>query len=46
VLAGMRAISMTVPADTVGACMEWWGVTLFLDGNDNIRGVALRHGAP
>lgn len=44
-LAGLRAISLTAPADTVGACLEWWGVTLFLAG-DEIRGVALRLGSP
>lgn len=45
-LAGLRAITLTAPADTVAACMEWWGVTLFLDAADRIRGVALRQGAP
>lgn len=46
VLAGLRAISLTVPDDVTSACLEWWGVTLFLDSRDRIRGVALRLGAP
>ncbi len=45
-LAGTRAITLSAPADTVGACMEWWGVTLFLDADDLIRGVSLRLGSP
>lgn len=45
-LVGLRAITLTPPRDTVGACMEWWGVTLFLDENHLIRGVALRLGSP
>jgi hypothetical protein len=45
-LAGLRAVSLTAPADTTAACMDWWGVTLFLDGADRVRGVALRLGAP
>jgi hypothetical protein len=46
VLAGLRAISLTAPSDTTMACLQWWGVTLFLDDDDRIRGVALRLGAP
>jgi hypothetical protein len=45
-LVGMRAISLTAPSDTVSACMEWWGVTLFLDTDAKIRGAALRLGSP
>lgn len=45
-LANLRAISLTAPSDTTSACSEWWGVTLFLDGEDKIRGVALRLGSP
>ncbi len=44
-LEGLRAISLTVPSDTISACMDWWGVTLFLEG-DRVRGVALRLGSP
>ena len=44
-LAGLRAISLTVPEDAIDSCMDWWGVTLFLEG-DEIRGVALRLGSP
>jgi hypothetical protein len=44
-LAGLRAISLTVPEASIDSCMNWWGVTLFLDG-DAIRGVALRLGSP
>lgn len=44
-LAGLRAISLTVPEDAIDSCMNWWGVTLFLDGGD-IGGVALRLGSP
>ena len=45
-LADARAISLTAPADVTSSCMEWWGVTLFLDPQDQIRGVALRLGSP
>lgn len=45
-LAGLRPLTLTPPADTVGACLQWWGVTLFLDDHDLIRGVALRLGSP
>jgi hypothetical protein len=45
-LAGLRAISLTTPADIRRACLDWWAVTLFLDGEDHIRGVALRLGSP
>ena len=44
-LAGLRAISLTVPEDSIDSCLQWWGVTLFLD-HDQIRGVALRFGSP
>jgi hypothetical protein len=44
-LAGLRAISLTVPEDSIDSCLQWWGVTLFLD-SDQIRGVALRLGSP
>jgi len=44
-LAGLRAVSLTVPEDSIDSCLSWWGVTLFLDG-DQIRGVALRLGSP
>lgn len=44
-LAGLRAISLTVPEDSIDSCMDWWDVTLFLDG-DEIRGVAMRLGSP
>lgn len=43
--AELRSISLTAPSDTTSACSEW-GVTLFLDGEKNIRGVALRLGSP
>ena len=45
-LDGLRAISLTAPDDVTSACLEWWGVTLFLDSQDRIRGVALRLGSP
>lgn len=45
-LAGLRALSLSSPADVTSACLEWWGVTLFLDQQDRIRGVALRLGSP
>lgn len=45
-LDGLRAISLTAPGDVTSACFEWWGVTLFLDSQDRIRGVALRLGSP
>lgn len=45
-LADARAISLTAPADVTSSSMEWWGVTLFLDPQDQIRGVALRLGSP
>ncbi len=45
-LTDLRAISLTSPADVTSACMEFWAVTLFLDGHDEIRGVALRLGSP
>ena len=45
-LEGLRALSLASPADVTSACLEWWGVTLFLDAQDRIRGVALRLGAP
>lgn len=45
-LAGLRAISLTAPEDVTSACHEWWGVTLFLDSDDEITGVALRLGSP
>ncbi|WP_041546767.1 PASTA domain-containing protein [Nocardioides sp. XL1] len=44
-LAGLRAISLTVPEDAIDSCLQWWGVTVFLD-HDQIRGVALRLGSP
>lgn len=43
---GLRAISLTAPDDVTSACLEWWGVTLFVDSRDRIRGVALRLGSP
>ncbi len=46
VLTGLRAVSLVSPADVVGACMEWWAITLFLTLDDRIAGVALRLGAP
>lgn len=45
-LAGLRAISLTASPDVTDSCMDWWGVTLFLDNHDRIRGVALRLGSP
>lgn len=45
-LAGLRAISLTAPEDVTSACLEWWSVTLFLDSDNEIRGVALRLGSP
>ena len=45
-MAGTRAITLTAPSDTVSACMEWWGVTLFLDEDNLIHGVSLRFGSP
>jgi hypothetical protein len=45
-LVGLRAITLAAPSDTVSACMEWWGVTLFLDASNQIRGAALRLGSP
>ena len=45
-LADARAISLSAPADATSACTEWWGVTLFLDPQDRIQGVALRLGSP
>lgn len=44
--AELRSISLTAPSDTTSACSQWWGVTLFLDGENRIRGVALRLGSP
>lgn len=45
-LEGLRALSLSSPADVTSACLEWWGVTLFIDAQDRIRGVALRLGSP
>ena len=45
-LAGLRALTLTAPADTVSSCLDWWAVTLFLDSQDRVRGVALRLGSP
>lgn len=45
-LAGLRAITLSAPADTTDSCSDWWAVTLFLDGDGKIRGVALRLGSP
>ncbi len=45
-LGGLRALTLSAPKDVTMACMEWWGVTLFLDHDDQIRGVALRLGSP
>lgn len=45
-LEGLRAVTLTVPRDVVSACMDWWGVTLFLDSEGYVRGVALRLGSP
>ena len=44
-LTGLRAISLTASWETTSACMDWWGVTLFLEG-DEVRGVVLRLGSP
>ncbi|WP_296605598.1 PASTA domain-containing protein [Nocardioides sp.] len=44
-LAGLRAITLTVPGDSIDSCLSWWAVTLFVD-HDLIRGVALRLGSP
>ncbi|GAB3197807.1 hypothetical protein GCM10027062_10400 [Nocardioides hungaricus] len=43
-LRGLRAITLT-PYDPVMSCMDWWGVTLFVE-DGRIRGVALRQGSP
>lgn len=43
---GLHAISLTAPDDVRSACLEWWGVTLFLDAQDRIKRVALRLGSP
>lgn len=45
-LADFRAISLTAPSDTTSSCSQWWSVTLFLDDDDLIGGVALGLGAP
>ncbi len=45
-LAGLRALTLTAPADTVSMCSQVWAVTLFLDEDDRIAGVALRIGSP
>ncbi|MDP2775835.1 MAG: hypothetical protein Q8O61_19935 [Nocardioides sp.] len=45
-LEGVRAISLSVSADTFSSCIGWWAVTLFLDEQDRIAGVALRLGSP
>lgn len=45
-LQGLRALTLSSPADVTSACLEWWGLTLFLDAQDRIRGVALRLGSP
>jgi hypothetical protein len=45
-LVGLRTISLTSPDDVTSSCIEWWGVTLFLDAQDRIKGVALRLGSP
>ena len=45
-LAGLRAISLIAPRDTMSSCMQWWAVTLVLDDADKIRGVGLRLGSP
>lgn len=45
-LADLRAISLTAPADTTSACSQWWSVTLFLDDDNLIGGVALGLGSP
>ncbi|HEX6150207.1 PASTA domain-containing protein [Nocardioides sp.] len=45
-MAGFRSITLSSPRDTTDACLDWWSVTLYLDEDDLIRGVALRLGAP
>lgn len=45
-LIDLRAISLTAPEDVTSACLDWWGVTLFVDSRDRIRGVAFRLGSP
>lgn len=45
-LAGLRAVTLTAPADTVSSCLQQWAVTLFLDHADRIAGVGLRLGSP
>lgn len=45
-LVGLRAISLIARADVTSSCMEWWGVTLFPDSQDRIKGVALPVGSP
>jgi hypothetical protein len=45
-MARFRSVSLTSPSDTTDACMDWWGVTLYLDEADLIRGVTLRLGSP
>lgn len=44
-LAHLRAITLTTASDTITACMDWWGVVLYLD-EGRIAGVALKLGAP
>lgn len=44
-LAHLRAITLTTAPATITACMNWWGVVLYLDA-DRIAGVALKLGAP
>lgn len=44
-LAHLRAVTLAAAADTTSACMDWWGVVLYLD-EDRIAGVALKLGAP
>jgi hypothetical protein len=45
-LTHLRAITLTPAPGTVGACLAWWGVTLYLDDAGLIHGVALRLGSP
>ncbi len=45
-LKGLRAISFIAPDDVTSSCLEWWAVTLFLDSQNRIKGVALRLGSP
>lgn len=45
-LSGFRTLSLTSPRDVTSSCIDWWGVTLFVDSRDRIRGVALRLGSP